>query len=271
MDLAEIPVAMQPRSQSSMCLPVYFIVVITLCLPLAAAAQTVVTPDNLQDWLIGPFGAPPPADFVDGPDAPPFGVGSYATQIVEPASKIILARTDYHDVPLDQLTALSFWTYIAPDSANVNNWYVNLYLDADGDGIYETRLDYVPPPAAVTTGVWQFWDAFTGMWSSPGGDVTLADFLIANPNARINAFNDPMGGALRWNMGDTASGYVGFDGNLDGVRIAAGGSDTTWDFELSPPVVTVGIPTLSPVGSVLLVMILAVVAIMLRTPRSTRS
>jgi len=247
----------------------WILLLLTLLLaltPLSAVfGQTLVTPDNLQDWLIGPFGAPPPADFVEGPGDPPLGVGSYATQIIEPASKIIMARVDYHDIPLSELTALSFWTYIDPASTNLNNWYMNLYLDADGDGVYETRLDYVPPPAAVMVGEWQLWDAFLGVWNSPGGAVTLADFLAANPNARINAFNDPQGGALRWNMGDTASGYVGFDGNVDGIRIAVDSlGDTTWDFELSPSPVVIGVPALSPLGLGILIIGLGLAAGVLR-------
>ncbi|MEM7482921.1 MAG: hypothetical protein AAF481_17235 [Acidobacteriota bacterium] len=209
-------------------------VVLSFSLVHAASAQVeTVTPDDPSGWLIGPFGAPPPVEFVDGPDTPPLGSGSYRAAIVDPASKIILLRNEFHDLPLSDLTALSFWTYVDPVASNTNNWYVNLYLDADGDGVYETRLDYVPPPAQVATGMWQFWDAFLGVWQiNTGGSSTLADFLIANPNARINAFNLPEGGALRWNMGDTASSYVGFVGNLDGVRVAVNGvGDVTWDFE----------------------------------------
>ena len=229
----------------------------------AAFTQTVVTPGEAQGWLIGPFGADPTADFVEGPDTPPFGTGSYLTEITVPSSKIILFRVEYHDRPLADLTALSFWTYVDPAATNLNNWYVNLYLDADGDGASETRIDYVPPPAQVMVGVWQFWDAFAGTWSSPGGPVTLADFLTANPDARINAFDDPLGGALRWNMGDTAANYVGFSGNLDGVRIAVDGAgDTTWDFELTNLSV-VEVPAASSWGLLLLALALASSAVWL--------
>ena len=211
-------------------------------------AQTVITPDSLDDWLIGPFGTPPPVDFVQGPDTPPFGTGSYETEIVVASSKIILLRTDYHDLPLADLTALSYWTYVDPVATNTNNWYVNLYVDADGDGSWDERLDFVPPPAMVVQGLWQFWDAHAGTWTtSGGGPTTLADFLLANPNARINAFDPPLGGAIRLNMGDTASSYVGFLGNLDGVRIAVNGvGDETWDFELFGAVEE--IPTISSWG-----------------------
>ena len=236
-----------------------------VCLPTASAeAQTVVTPSDLQGWLIGPFGTPPFADFVDGPDTPPTGTGSYATAITEPASKIILARIDYHDLPLSDLTALSFWTYIDPAATNLNNWYINLYVDADGNGSWDSRLDYVPPSAEVVAGIWQPWDPYLGVWSSSGGPTTLADFLVANPNARINAFDDPLGGAIRFNMGDTASSYVGFIGNLDTVRIAVDGvGDTTWDMELRRPVI--GVPTLSPWGLAWMMLVLVLAgAVMLR-------
>ncbi|HSK80958.1 MAG TPA: DUF11 domain-containing protein [Thermoanaerobaculia bacterium] len=202
----------------------------------AASAQTVVVADNLQGWGIGPFGTAPTAGFVAGPGTPPLGTGSYATSITVANSKIILGRNDYHDQPLGQLTALSFWTFVDVASTTSNNWYINLYVDRDGNGTYDHRLDYVPPTASVVKGVWQQWDAFTGTWfdSSNASSVTLASFLSANPNARFNAFNNASAFALRFNMGDTASTYVGFVGNLDAIRVAVTGvSDTTWDFE--PP------------------------------------
>ena len=236
-----------------------------------ALAQTVVHPGDFQGWVIGPFGTAPTAGFVTGPATPPFGDGSYQTAITVPGSKQILARIDYHDVPLASLGALSYWTYIDPASMNVNNWYVNLYLDADGNGVSDVRLDYIPPSGLVSTGVWQQWDALAGTWDvSTGGTTTIANFLAANPNARINAFNDPNGGAIRFNMGDTAASYVGFDGNLDGVRIAVvGGADTTWDFELAPPPSLLEVPALSPAGLAALALLLLAAGAWVMRRRST--
>lgn len=202
----------------------------------AGMAQTVVVEDDLQGWLIGPFGTAPTTGFVTGPDVPPLGTGSYSAAITVASSKIILGRNDYHDQPLANLTAFSYWTFIDVTATNTNNWYVNLYVDRDGNGTYDHRLDYIPPSGSVVAGLWQQWDAFAGTWrdSSTAMNTTLAAFLGANPNARLNAFNDPNALAVRFNMGDTASTYVGFDGNLDGIRIALTGvGDTTWDFE--PP------------------------------------
>lgn len=228
----------------------------------AAVAQTVVTPGNLEGWLIGPFPpmADPPFGFEAGPGMPPFGTGSFFTAVPDPMEKVILARNDYHDLPLANLTALSFWTYIEPAATNTNNWYVNLYFDVDGDSTYDgVRLDYVPPSGMVMTGVWQQWDAFAGTWNvNTGGTTTLADFLASNPNARLNAFSTPDGGAVRFNMGDTASTYVGFDGNLDGVRIAHSDvGDTTWDFEVEEVAALQPIPVDDPVALALLVVALA--------------
>lgn len=217
----------------------------------AASAQTVVVADNLQGWGIGPFGTAPTAGFVPGPGTPPLGTGSYGTSITVPNSKIILGRNDYHDQPLSQLTALSFWTYVDVASTTSNNWYVNLYVDRDGNGTYDHRLDYVPPTASVVKGVWQQWDAYAGTWidSSTNMNVTLASFLSANPNARFNAFNNASAFALRFNMGDTASTYVGFIGNLDAIRVNAGGVDNTWDFE--PPTADLSITKTNNATSVL--------------------
>jgi hypothetical protein len=232
-----------------------------LALAPAAVAQTVVTPGNLEGWSIGPFPAMAdlPFGFEEGPDTPPFGTGSFFTAVPDPMEKVILLRTDYHDLPLANLTAFSFWTYIEPAASNTNNWYVNLYFDTDGDSAYDgVRLDYVPPSGMVMTGVWQQWDAFLGTWNvNTGGTTTLATFLASNPDARFNAFSVPEGGAVRFNMGDTASSYVGFDGNLDGVRIAHSDvSDTTWDFEVEE-ILPDPIPVDDPVALALLVLALA--------------
>lgn len=244
----------------SMPLSACFAVLLVLALAAAPAvqAQILVLPGDTSGWLIGPFGIPPQAGFVEGPGMPPFGTGSYETVITVAASKQILARNDFHDLPLSGLTAFSYWTWIDPAATDTSNWYVNIYVDADGDGISDTRLDYVPPSAMVMTGVWQQWDAFTGTWNvDPGGTSTLVDFLAANPNARINAFNTPDGGAIRFNMGDTAANYVGFDGNLDGIRIAHEGvGDRTWDFEAAAPPSVLEIPSLSPAGLSILVLLL---------------
>lgn len=225
-----------------------------------ASAVTVVTPTAHQGWLIGPFPAMAtiPFGFEAGPGTPPFGSGSFFTTVPTASEKVILARNDYYNLPLANLTAFSFWTYIEPTASNTNDWYVNLYFDVDGNGTYDNvRLDYVPPSAQVMTGVWQQWDAFTGTWNvNTGGTTTLADFLAANPNARFNAFSTPDGGAVRFNMGDTASSYVGFDGNLDGIRIAhTDVGDTTWDFETTPSPVT-EIPTAGPIGLTFLALLL---------------
>lgn len=228
----------------------------------AALAQTAVTPADPAGWLIGPFPLVADVDFgfEEGPGTPPFGSGSFFTAIPDPGEKVILLRNDYHDLPLANLTALSFWTYIEPAATNTNNWYVNLYLDVDGDSTYDgVRLDFVPPSGSVVTGVWQQWDAFTGTWNvNTGGTTTLASFLASNPDARLNAFSAPDGGAVRFNMGNTASSYVGFDGNLDGTRIAHSDvGNTTWDFEATVDFNPTEIPVGGPLGLALLGLALA--------------
>lgn len=238
-------------------------VVFMLAFSSAAVSQITVSPDDLQGWLIGPFGTPPPAGFETGPDMPPAGGGSYGTEITVAASKQILLRNDLHNVPLSELSALSFWTFIDVGATNVNNWYINLYFDTDGDGTYDgVRLDYVPPSGSVAAGVWQQWDAMAGTWNvNTGGTTTLAAFLSSNPDARFNAFSTPDGGALRFNMGDTASNYVGFDGNLDLVRVAVDSlGDREWDFELMGPSV-LEIPTADTYGLLALGLLLGLLAI----------
>lgn len=235
-----------------------------VCLTLSQAAHSqatrVVSNLDAAGWLIGPFTVseevnPPTTEFASGPGAPGVGdgTGSFRAQITEAGSKIILLRNDLHDIRLDRLQELSFCTYVTSGS-NPNNWYVNLYVDADGDGTYDGRLDFVPPTGDLNT--WECWDSLEqgsergadpvppSNWITPDGVKTLAAYLADHPDARINAFNTPQGGALRFNQGDTAATYVGFDGYLDGIRVKiAGGAtgfadsdDSIYDFGPRTPV-----------------------------------
>jgi hypothetical protein len=226
----------------------------------ARAATFVVTPTALQGWLVFNDGltTPPTAAFVNGPATPPLGTGSYGTSITAAANKIAFGRNDpaYNGVLLSSLTALSYSTYVNPASTRPVNWYINVYLDTTGTGTtYNFRLDYTPPGS--TTGIWQTWNTLsaaqphwllfnrsTGTYTASGSYATVTAGLPAGTRV-INAFNTvPAYHSIKFSMGDGASSYVGYVGNIDNITINfAGVSDTTWDLELDDPTPT---PTNTP-------------------------
>lgn len=250
---------------------------IALAVPVVAAAQIIVTPGNSQGWLIGSEeSGMPPIDYVVGPGTPPLGIGSFFTQITTSNQKIILARGDYFEAPLADLRALSYDTYLDPTATNTNNWYVNLYVSEDCSGGNRIRLDYIP--ADDTPGVWTHHDAFAGTWNvNTGGTTTISSLVAKFPKACLNAFDIPGAGALRWNMGDTASNYVGYAGNIDNIHVwfneiapvgravASLNSDVTWDFE---PASVPDMPAPALGGCLLLIGLAGAAALgMSRTPR----
>jgi hypothetical protein len=240
------------------------IVTVTIGLPPVIPTTTTVTPSNLQGWLIdnpiyclnnANFASPPcspvpppsnygaldlttdvPADFgfTTGAGTPPLGTGSFFANIIDNGSKVVLARTDYNNVAFADLTAMSIATYLDPLATDNDNWYVNLYADANGDGSYDCRLDGVVPTQGA--GSWATTDLYNITWNiSCGANGTLSAFVGANPNAQlINGFDIPGFPQIVINQGDTSTTYTGYRGNFDAFRIATTTSDTTWDFEPDP-------------------------------------
>ncbi len=215
-----------------------------------AAAPIVVTPGALQGWLLFNDGAAttPPNSFVNGPGTPPLGIGSFHTAVTTNNSKFVLGRSDalYNNVPLSTLTQLSYSTYLNFASTAVN-WYINIYLNSTGGPPpYDYRLDFAPPGS--TTGVWQTWDAMTQPYwrlfnksaNTYTGTGTLATVTAGLP-ATTNIIQGFGGGypSIKFGTGDSASGYVGFDANIDNITIGFSGSgSTTWDLELALPTPT---------------------------------
>ncbi len=193
------------------------------------ATTEVVRPSALNGWGITDFPVSTAAEFAfeDGPATPPIGIGSLEGIIPSASTKLIFARSaaEYSGLPVSGLIGLSFSTYndALAGSTNDNNWYINLYISTAGDGNYDCRLDYAPTQTADDT--WEDFDAFAGSWSGSGAGCaafsgTLPTFISIYPNATFNAFSNPAEPVIRFNMGDTATGYVGYIGNIDNVRIA---------------------------------------------------
>jgi hypothetical protein len=209
------------------------------------AATLVVHPGNNQGWVFEEFPDPPvDGQFVAGPGAPVAGTGSFRVVIDESNEKLIMKRTGYHGVRLDALNELSYWTYKDATSTENSDWYINMYLDVDGtiqNGGYDVRLTFAPNAGSADT--WTFQNAMTGTWIAyyPGGSPaftngTIAQFLVAHPDAVFSAWGNPADYQIRFSMGDTASNYVGYVGAIDAIRISMDGvGDNTWDFELNGP------------------------------------
>lgn len=201
-----------------------------------ARAAVIVTPTALQGWVIFPFGTTPSYQFVNGPSTPPLGIGSFYTSISASNSKILLGRQNLHLSPLSALS-IQYSTYRT--GTNPNDWYLNVYVDTTGIALsHNCRLDFAPSAGSV--GTWITHNAMTassGWYGSGAGcsfvNVSWSTIQSTLPTSSriINPFTGNTYPGVILNMGDTASSYVGYSGNLDNVTI----NGTTWDFELDAP------------------------------------
>jgi WD40 repeat protein len=189
--------------------------------PTPTPSSYVVTSSNLQGWTLTTNGTAPSYSFATGPGTPPVGSGSLKIQITVANSKLIMNPPMTNITTVSSLLPLSYKTYRSTSKAS--QWYVNLYLDTDNNpATCETRLDFAPTSATINT--WETWNAGTGTWQKKSGtcfgsgtftNVTLSSFA----NARVLA--------VAYNMGDTASSYVNFNGAIDAIVIGG----ITYDFE----------------------------------------
>jgi len=193
--------------------------------PTATPTPVVVTNNNLQGWTFTTYGVPPVYSFIPGPGTPPIGSGSLSVIIGVPSSKLIMYAPLTNITTVSSLLPFNYSTYRSTTLAS--QFYVNLYLDTDGNpSTCETRLDFAPTSNNINT--WESWNAGTGTWRQKSGgcfgsgtftNVTLSSFSTANVLA------------IAFNMGDTASSYVNFNGAIDAIIIGG----ITYDFELSIP------------------------------------
>jgi len=216
---------------------------------IAHAATTVVTINNVATELFPELGGTAPtSNFVVGPGAPPAGVGSLTTSVTLGGySKIALRRGGYHGVAFSNFNSVSYSTFMDPTSTKQEQWYVNIYLDSNGDSTRDCRLDYIPAGPFSTVN-WQNWTIddtaivrVVGAGVAPlcanSAGMTIAAFKALYPAALFNAFNNPADFQIRFNMGDTAGSYQGYVGAIDNLTIdVTGVGNDTWDLEpIVPP------------------------------------
>jgi hypothetical protein len=139
-----------------------------------------------------------------------------------------LIRTErFAGIPLSELTALSFSTYVAQRGRENAAPFLTLAIDLDGDGFVDDQLQFRPAPAL---GRWETWDALNGgWWSNSGigspdaqGIRTLAAYRSAAPSARL-ASAITIGA---WDIG----GLRPLVADVDRVVIGVGSKRTTFQF-----------------------------------------
>jgi len=184
-------------------------------------APVVITSSNLHGWTHITNGTPPPYGFTSGPGTPPLGSGSLGIQINVANSKLIMYAPMTTITTVSSLLPLTYSTYRSTSRAS--QFYVNLYLDTDNNpNTCETRLDYAPTSATINT--WETWNAGTATWRKKSGTCFGSGTFT---NVTLSSFSTATVLAVAFNMGDTASSYVNFNGAIDAITIGS----VTYDFE----------------------------------------
>ena len=212
----------------------------------AGAATVKVHPFDMDGWITQTDGTAT-VGFVTGPGTPPLGVGSAELRVGSDGDSGAQLRTGNHaGTELEDLTALSYNTFVQQDGLGGQAPYLILNVDNDGNGstddllffepAYQSAAYLVADQGPLQTGVWQEWNArIGGWWSLNAGTfgpplVTLDIYAAAHPGARLAS-----GNSLRVVAGFGASTWNDFVGNADDVTVGVGGSDTTYDFEPDVP------------------------------------
>jgi hypothetical protein len=236
---------------------IMIILAVTLFAPESALAATTITVKP-TDVGVSWFTALPFADtrtggsvsFVMGPATAPSGMGSLQMTSTDAngssQAKAQAVTGAYVGIPLNTITALSYYAYRDSTSTNSTAQTISLNIAVDyvGDGSSFTTLVFEPVYQAGGVGAmqldsWQLWDAFNGgngiWWSTkaiPGvpqaftSYVTWNTIVTNNPNAKVV-------GIFGFNIG---SGWAGqFKGAADALTVGISGTDTIYDFEPEPP------------------------------------
>jgi hypothetical protein len=220
----------------------------------AGADTTVtVTPADIgTDWHTADTRPPGTGTFVNGPETPPLGSGSFRLQTLTNPEKVQLFTSEYDGVKLAAIDGIGYSTYRDPASTGfvAGVAALNLRIDTNGDSQPDAYLVYEPYQdqgnAAVLTGEWQDWDAYRGgqakWWINTGGGIgcdqghpcTWETIVTQLPNATIEEGANcgpkaPCPGSLGVNQGSFNSGIIS---NVDALYVSVGGSKTTYNFEL---------------------------------------
>jgi hypothetical protein len=200
------------------------------------------------------------------PAGAPLGNSSaeLATPLAGDGNALLLA--DYAGTRFDQITDLHYSTYRQSADAG-NNLAVALQFNVDYDltdasAGYQGRVVFEPYQGIggnVPQSTWQTWDAKAGKWWGTKTSVPKAGVIVANPCVQatpctwtqlLTAFpNAGVHATLGAVVLKAGSSWAGFRGNVDNFTIGIGGTNTTFDFELtSPPIVSPILMVLADVG-----------------------
>lgn len=207
----------------------------------AAATTVTVTASNFKTEF--PRGTPRPVSsfaFTNGPATPPLGTGSLTLETVDTNAKQQHLSLKQAGTKLSAVDAMGYATYryAASTATPVQVAAINMEIDENGpaEGGY-TTLVYEPVynngSQPIVEDAWTPWDAYRGgqaiWWSTkaiPGVCaftcyVSWSTIVASNPNAVVLSYGINQGG-----------GNAGLKSGVDALRFGAGGSTTTYDFEL---------------------------------------
>jgi outer membrane protein OmpA-like peptidoglycan-associated protein len=173
-----------------------------------------------------------------------------------------LRNSNYENVPLSSLTALSYSTY---DQVNNGSQfpYLRLQINYGGGGTNANDTLFFEPPyqtpssgsalcpdqGAPVMDTWQNWNALTGCWWSnsgslgnPGTGVVPMSYILSQyPNAYIvnmsqasSPFTPIARGGIGVEVGEGGDPDQ-FVGNVDNFTIGTSASTTTYNFEPATP------------------------------------
>lgn len=185
-------------------------IIVAALSPLATAEDStiVVWPGNVNGWSYENFGTDASQAFVNGPDAPPLGMGSASFSHEGPAgfNGGNLHSTNFNGIYLRDITDLKYSTYQqGVDALLYQPPYVVLFLDLDDDGFVDDGIVFEPAwqsgnrvmlaglqetlfttapnlnveqngigstAAAVAANQWWEWDLLIGSWWGRGGQLS---------------------------------------------------------------------------------------------------
>ncbi|MEM9773871.1 MAG: ExeM/NucH family extracellular endonuclease, partial [Chloroflexota bacterium] len=232
-------------------------VLVGLDLLTVVESTIIVQPSNPNGWMGLVETANGSFDFVDGPDTPPVGDGSFKFTLDDATGGVLVGTQVFAGTRLDEMLDLEYSTY---NSANGNNlvapalqFNIDYDLTDSETDTWQGRLvfePYLDPNNTIVDGTWQTWDPLAGNWWSTGtpiiGDVAQAQacmqsspcdwatVLATYPDAGIQA------GILSGLLIKAGSTWpAGYMSHVDGFKIQIGANATTYDFEPDDPMGTV--------------------------------
>jgi hypothetical protein len=244
-------------------------VVVVLARPAFAVPPTIVTADSLEGWsVVTNAMVNPPYDdsnlnpdstasweFVDGPEEPPLGVGSLQMSVGDVGNSRVaavppgLSADPPEALVLDDITALSYWTYVsqAAQSGLVHAPALKIEVfQMPGFEFHTLVFEPFNQTPSTELEVWQSWDTLEGVWWStkiPAGpcsqdnECTWSDLLgIIGGDAVI--------AQAYFELGDSGTSMLGSVGSIDAVNI----NGVLYDLDTTRPAVTVALPVVAQGG-----------------------